>query len=211
MARFLRRRARGRGGALDDVREWKVVRRRQHLRVERIVQRIGRAAARPPMKRDAHAPLSALALARISGPETKALTPLINPRVRVRAYPPSWLNPWVCQFIGTVGLAAGQLPAGANFKLTSNSGETILVLSIAFLMNEVDRDMSAAQEFTNFLGVIEGKTNSRDENRQIQASMRGVEAPAQNLSKNKFWGFGNGGGGDPGKQAMVVQNLDVVL
>mmetsp|Transcript_16345 Transcript_16345/g.33298 ORF Transcript_16345/g.33298 Transcript_16345/m.33298 type:complete len:343 (-) Transcript_16345:52-1080(-) len=123
----------------------------------------------------------------------------------------SWLNPWVCQFIGTVGLACGQLPAGPHFKLTSNAGESFLVLSIAFLMNEVDRDMSAAREFTDFLGVIEGKTNSRDENRQIKASIRGVKAPTHGLSKSKFWGFGNGGGADPGKQAMVVQNLDVAL
>ncbi|GMH85997.1 hypothetical protein TrVE_jg10153 [Triparma verrucosa] len=122
----------------------------------------------------------------------------------------SYLNPWICMFLGTLVLASGQFPR-SHFKTTSNAGEAFLVLSIMFLMNEVDRDMSAASEFTDFLEAIEDKTNSRDENRQIKASIRGVPKPKE-VNKTRFWGFG-GGGGQPenknGLGAAMVQLNDV--
>jgi len=70
----------------------------------------------------------------------------------------SYLNPWVWQLIGTIGLAAGQFPR-ENFRITSNSGEAFLVMTIIFLMNEVDKDLKAATEFVDFLDAIEDKTN----------------------------------------------------
>eukprot|EP00520_Triparma_pacifica_P012691 CAMPEP_0118654804 /NCGR_PEP_ID=MMETSP0785-20121206/12586_1 /TAXON_ID=91992 /ORGANISM="Bolidomonas pacifica, Strain CCMP 1866" /LENGTH=380 /DNA_ID=CAMNT_0006547491 /DNA_START=110 /DNA_END=1252 /DNA_ORIENTATION=- len=104
----------------------------------------------------------------------------------------SYLNPWVWQLIGTLGLAAGQFPKD-DFKITSNSGEAFLVLTIIFLMNEVDKDMKAANEFVDFLEAIEDKTNSADEKAQIAASIRSANTPTATptLSKSMFWGFGS--------------------
>jgi hypothetical protein len=70
----------------------------------------------------------------------------------------SYLNPWVSQLVGTIGLVAGQFPK-EDFKITSNAGEALLVMTIIFLMHEVDKDMNAANEFVDFLDAIEDQTN----------------------------------------------------
>lgn len=63
----------------------------------------------------------------------------------------SWMNPWFSPFIGTIALTIGQFFSVTWYPLTSNIGFVSYIISIILLMKEVDKDMLAADDFTDFL------------------------------------------------------------
>jgi len=65
----------------------------------------------------------------------------------------SW-NPWYSMLVGTVALGVGQIFGKAWYPISSNLGLLILIISVILVMAEVDKDMEAAEQFTNFLGDI---------------------------------------------------------
>ena len=107
----------------------------------------------------------------------------------------SYFNPWMSQLIGTLALAVTQIVGTAQvYPLTSALGNVILVVCILVLMFEVDKDMQAAAEFSDFLGEIAPHN----------VHPVGKAAPAD---ANKYPGKANGGSARRTNDTMTHEDM----
>jgi hypothetical protein len=67
------------------------------------------------------------------------------------------VNPWFAPFFGTLGLTGGQFFGEEWYPVTSNLGFLIWIVSILLLMTEIDKDMVASEELTDYLGRVAKK------------------------------------------------------
>lgn len=68
---------------------------------------------------------------------------------------PSYFNPWVKQFLGTLFLGLGQLFNDSWYPATSNIGQALFILSLVLEMKEVDKELVAENGFQDFLDVVQ--------------------------------------------------------
>ena len=102
----------------------------------------------------------------------------------------TYLNPWISLLFGTLTLAVTQILGGTGiYPLTSALGYVVLVISILILMVEVDKDMQAAAEFSDFLSGI-APHNITSQQPQPQQRL-----PAGGGAKKGADAKGGGGGG----------------
>ncbi len=71
----------------------------------------------------------------------------------------SFMNPWFVPFFGTLALFIGYLISGWWFPLTSNAGQLVYTITLILLMRQIDRDIVAFAEFTDFLHQVAKKGN----------------------------------------------------
>jgi len=72
----------------------------------------------------------------------------------------SYFNPWMWPMIGTCFLIGCFCVKYENFLIASNTGIVIMTISILFLMKEIDRDLLAQEEFSNFLRNVSKTGNA---------------------------------------------------
>ena len=73
----------------------------------------------------------------------------------------SYMNPWMCLFVGNTFLCIGQSVGDSQrYPVVSNMGEIGMVGMILVLIDEVNKDVKAANEFSDFLGMIGDEENN---------------------------------------------------
>jgi len=104
----------------------------------------------------------------------------------------SYINPWMCLFLGNLFLFLGHSLAHAmHYPLTSNLGEIGMVSMVLVLLDEVNKDVKAANEFSDFLGMVvdeemgEGETNTGNGNKTSATTMTTTSTAAIQLSPVK--------------------------
>lgn len=73
---------------------------------------------------------------------------------------PSYFNPWIQHFIGTLFMGIGQLFGEELYPSTSNIGQAIFLLSLVKEMKEVEKELDAEEEFEIFLESVKQVGNS---------------------------------------------------
>ena len=91
----------------------------------------------------------------------------------------SFINPWFGPFFGTLILVLGHVVTGRWFAISSNTALLIYTVTLILLMRQIDRDIVAFAEFTDFLRQVAKKGNeitvhnvlqSMDSNANIESS-----------------------------------------
>jgi len=73
---------------------------------------------------------------------------------------PSYFNPWIKMFVGTLCLMGGELFTQKYFPITSNAGILLLVVSIISTMDEVHKELAAEIHLEGFLDAVQNKAST---------------------------------------------------
>lgn len=87
----------------------------------------------------------------------------------------SFINPWFGPFFGTLILVLGNVVTGRWFAVSSNTALLIYTITLILLMRQIDRDIVAFAEFTDFLRQVAKKGNEITVHNVLQ-SMDGSNA-----------------------------------
>lgn len=122
----------------------------------------------------------------------------------------SYVNPWISLLLGTVALAITQILGSERiYPLTSSLGYVIIVVSILVLMVEVDKDMQAADDFSDFLSgiaphnVAGGGTPAKAKKAAVQQQAAGRDGKDLQTT-TQIGGFGGSGRDIMTHQEMVA-------
>ena len=72
---------------------------------------------------------------------------------------PSYFNPWIQSFIGTLLLGVGQCFSDSWYPALSNIGQALFLFSLVREMKEIDKELTAEQFFEEFLEDVKDVGN----------------------------------------------------